>query len=89
MEVLNAHDYDQRQQQNLLQGLGTGQLVVSRHGWPLSADAWEDQMVFLASHGYRAIVHDRRGRGRSSQPSDGNNMDSCADTLQRSLKRWT
>jgi non-heme chloroperoxidase len=43
---------------------GTGQPVVFSHGWPLSADAWEDQMVFLASHGYRAIAHDRRGHGR-------------------------
>jgi non-heme chloroperoxidase len=60
---------------------GTGQPVVFSHGWPLSADAWEDQMVFLASHGYRAIAHDRRGHGRSSQPSDGNNMDTYADDL--------
>jgi non-heme chloroperoxidase len=60
---------------------GTGQPVVFSHGWPLSADAWEDQMVFLASHGYRAIAHDRRGHGRSSQPSNGNNMDSYADDL--------
>jgi len=60
---------------------GTGQPVVFSHGWPLSADAWEDQMVFLASHGYRAIAHDRRGHGRSSQPSRGNNMDTYADDL--------
>ena len=60
---------------------GTGQPVVFSHGWPLSADAWEDQMVFLASHGYRAIAHDRRGHGRSSQPSNGNNMDTYADDL--------
>jgi non-heme chloroperoxidase len=60
---------------------GTGQPVVFSHGWPLSADAWEDQMIFLASHGYRAIAHDRRGHGRSSQPSDGNNMDTYADDL--------
>jgi non-heme chloroperoxidase len=60
---------------------GTGQPVVFSHGWPLSSDAWEDQMVFLASHGYRAIAHDRRGHGRSSQPSDGNNMDTYADDL--------
>jgi len=60
---------------------GTGQPVVFSHGWPLSADAWEDQMVFLAAHGYRAIAHDRRGHGRSSQPSIGNNMDTYADDL--------
>jgi len=60
---------------------GAGQPVVFSHGWPLSADAWEDQMVFLASHGYRAIAHDRRGHGRSSQPSNGNNMDTYADDL--------
>jgi non-heme chloroperoxidase len=60
---------------------GAGQPVVFSHGWPLSADAWEDQMVFLALHGYRAIAHDRRGHGRSSQPWDGNNMDTYADDL--------
>jgi len=60
---------------------GTGQPVVFSHGWPLSADAWEDQMVYLAAHGYRAIAHDRRGHGRSSQPSNGNNMDTYADDL--------
>jgi non-heme chloroperoxidase len=60
---------------------GTGQPVVFSHGWPLSADAWEDQMVFLVAHGYRAIAHDRRGHGRSSQPSSGNNMDTYADDL--------
>jgi non-heme chloroperoxidase len=55
--------------------------VVFSHGWPLSADAWEDQMVFLASHGYRAIAHDRRGHGRSSQSWNGNDMDTYADDL--------
>jgi non-heme chloroperoxidase len=60
---------------------GTGQPVVFSHGWPLSADAWDVQMVFLASRGYRAIAHDRRGHGRSSQPWDGNNMDTYADDL--------
>jgi len=60
---------------------GTGQPVVFSHGWPLSADAWEDQMVFLASRGYRCIAHDRRGHGRSSQPWDGNEMDTYADDL--------
>jgi len=60
---------------------GTGQPVVFSHGWPLSADAWEDQMVFLAAHGYRTIAHDRRGHGRSSQPWNGNDMDTYADDL--------
>ena len=60
---------------------GKGQPVVFSHGWPLSADAWEDQMMFLASHGYRCIAHDRRGHGRSSQPWNGNDMDTYADDL--------
>ena len=60
---------------------GTGQPVVFSHGWPLNADAWDDQLVFVASHGYRAIAHDRRGGGRSSQPWDGNDMDHYADDL--------
>lgn len=60
---------------------GTGQPVVFSHGWPLSADAWEDQMLFLANHGFRAIAHDRRGHGRSSQPWTGNDMDGYADDL--------
>jgi non-heme chloroperoxidase len=62
---------------------GTGQPVVFSHGWPLSADAWEDQMVFLASRGYRCIAHDRRGHGRSSQPWNGNDMDTYADDLEK------
>ncbi|HTG81399.1 MAG TPA: alpha/beta hydrolase [Geobacteraceae bacterium] len=60
---------------------GSGQPVVFSHGWPLSADAWEDQMFFLASRGYRCIAHDRRGHGRSSQPWGGNDMDTYADDL--------
>jgi non-heme chloroperoxidase len=60
---------------------GTGQPVVFSHGWPLTADAWDDQMVFLASRGYRCIAHDRRGHGRSSQPWNGNEMDTYADDL--------
>ena len=60
---------------------GAGQPVVFSHGWPLSADAWEDQMVFLGLHGYRCIAHDRRGHGRSSQPWNGNEMDTYADDL--------
>ncbi len=60
---------------------GTGQPVVFSHGWPLNADAWEAQMGFLASNGYRCIAHDRRGHGRSSQPWHGNEMDTYADDL--------
>src|SRR5437764_307448 len=60
---------------------GSGQPVVFSHGWPLSADAFEDQMFFLASRGYRCIAHDRRGHGRSSQPWNGNDMDGYADDL--------
>jgi non-heme chloroperoxidase len=60
---------------------GTGQPVVFSHGWPLNADDWDDQTFFVASQGYRAIAHDRRGHGRSSQPWDGNNMDTYADDL--------
>jgi non-heme chloroperoxidase len=60
---------------------GSGQPVVFSHGWPLSADSWEAQMFFLASHGYRCIAHDRRGHGRSSQPWHGNEMDTYADDL--------
>ena len=60
---------------------GGGQPVVFSHGWPLSADAWEDQMNFLADRGYRCVAHDRRGHGRSSQPWDGNEMDTYADDL--------
>ena len=65
---------------------GTGQPVVFSHGWPLTADAWESQMFFLASHGYRCIAHDRRGHGRSSQPWNGNDMDTYADDLAELFK---
>ena len=60
---------------------GRGQPVVFSHGWPLSADAFEDQMFFLAQRGYRCIAHDRRGHGRSSQTWNGNDLDTYADDL--------
>lgn len=60
---------------------GRGQPVVFSHGWPLTADAWDDAMMFVADHGYRGIAHDRRGGGRSSQPWDGNDLDTYADDL--------
>src|SRR5947208_12945267 len=71
---------------------GTGQPVVFSHGWPLSADAWEDQMLFLGEHGYRVIAHDRRGHGRSSQPWTGTDRDTYANDLaalpsRRALRR--
>ena len=66
---------------------GSGQPVVFSHGWPLSADAWESQMLFLAQNGYRAVAHDRRGHGRSSQPSEGNEMDTYADDLATLIEK--
>lgn len=60
---------------------GKGRPVVFSHGWPLDADAWDAQMVFLADKGYRVIAHDRRGHGRSGQPWSGNDMDTYADDL--------
>src|SRR5437867_11956026 len=66
---------------------GAGQPVVFSHGWPLTADAFEDQMFFLASRGYRVIAHDRRGHGRSSQPWSGNDMATYADDLAALVER--
>src|SRR5260370_124028 len=66
---------------------GTGQPIVFSHGWPLGADAFEDQMFFLASRGYRCIAHDRRGHGRSSQPWNGNDLDTYADDLAELVKK--
>jgi len=60
---------------------GAGQPIVFSHGWPLSADDWDGQMLFFLQHGFRVIAHDRRGHGRSGQSSDGNNMDTYADDL--------
>ena len=66
---------------------GQGQPVVFSHGWPLSADAFEDQMFFLASRGYRVIAHDRRGHGRSSQPWQGNDLDTYGDDLAELVEK--
>lgn len=66
---------------------GAGQPVVFSHGWPLTADAWEDQMFYLASRGYRCIAHDRRGHGRSSQPWHGNDLDTYADDLAELVRQ--
>lgn len=66
---------------------GNGQPVVFSHGWPLSGDAFEDQMLFLSSHGYRCIAHDRRGHGRSTQPWGGNDMNTYADDLGKIIEQ--
>jgi non-heme chloroperoxidase len=66
---------------------GAGPPVVFSHGWPLSADAWESQMLYLAANGYRCIAHDRRGHGRSSQPWNGNEMDTYADDLSELIEK--
>jgi non-heme chloroperoxidase len=65
---------------------GAGPVVTFSHGWPLSADAWHSQMLFLGQHGYRVIAHDRRGHGRSGQTWTGNNMDQYADDLAELIK---
>ena len=78
----HEHVHHEGRHGNLLQGLGApGPVVTFSHGWPLCADAWEAQMLFLASKGYRCIAHDRRGHGRSSQPWHGNEMDTYSDDL--------
>ena len=66
---------------------GAGQPVVFSHGWPLNADVWDDQMVFVAANGYRAIAADRRGHGRSSQTWDGNELDTYADDLAEVIEQ--
>ena len=77
----DEHDHHPGRHADLLQDWGTGRPVVFSHGWPLCADAWDAQMLFLVQHGYRVIAHDRRGHGRSSQPSRGNDMNTYADDL--------
>ncbi len=65
---------------------GNGQPIIFSHGWPLDSDAWEDQMIFLSSKGYRCIAHDRRGHGRSSQPWSGNDMETYAEDLAKLIQ---
>jgi non-heme chloroperoxidase len=66
---------------------GKGPPIVFSHGWPLDADAWEEQLLYFAAQGFRAIAHDRRGHGRSSQTSEGNEMDTYADNLASLMER--
>jgi non-heme chloroperoxidase len=73
--------YCPRRHADLLQGLGSGQPIVFSHGWPLSADDWDAQMLFFLQQGFRVIAHDRRGHGRSSQTAAGHDMDHYADDL--------
>jgi non-heme chloroperoxidase len=68
---------------------GSGRPVVFSHGWPLSADAWDAQMLFLGMRDYRVIAHDRRGHGRSGQTWDGNDMTPTPTTWRNSSRRWT
>jgi non-heme chloroperoxidase len=77
MSTITAHDGTEI----FYKDWGDGPVVTLSHGWPLSADAWDGQMLFLAEHGYRTIAHDRRGHGRSGQPSAGNDMNTYADDL--------
>jgi non-heme chloroperoxidase len=86
MPYITIGDGKSRDVQIYYKDWGSGKPVVFSHGWPLSADAFEDQMFFLTSRGYRCIAHDRRGHGRSSQPWDGNDFDTYADDLAALVK---
>ena len=79
--TIHEHDQDARRHRDLLQGLGKGQPIVFSHGWPLTGDDWDGQMLYFLDKGFRVIAHDRRGHGRSSQTWDGNEMDTYADDL--------
>jgi non-heme chloroperoxidase len=70
------------------QDWGSGQPVVFSHGWPLDADAWDEQLDLVAGHGFRAVAHDRRGHGRSSQPWNGNDLDTYADDLAELIAQF-
>ena len=67
---------------------GSGQPVLFSHGWPLNADAWDDQAMLVADNGYRAVAHDRRAHGRSSQPWTGHDLDTYADDLAQLINSW-
>ena len=79
--ALHEHDHHQDGTEIYYKDWGEGPAVMLLHGWPLSADAWDGQMLFLAQHGFRTIAHNRRGHGRSSQASAGNDMNTYADDL--------
>ena len=75
------HDHHQGRHEIYYKDWGKGPVVTFSHGWPLSSDTWDGQMLFLAQHGFRVVAHDRRGHGRSSQACSGNDMDGYADDL--------
>src|SRR5512139_1161771 len=81
MSFITTKDGTQIYYKDWGEGRGEGPVVTFSHGWPLNSDAWDGQMLFLAQHGFRVVAHDRRGHGRSSQPSSGNDMDTYADDL--------
>ena len=86
-EITDAFNHHQGRHQIYYKDWGAGQPVVFSHGWPLNADAWDDQAFFVAANGYRAVAHDRRGHGRSGQPWNGNDMDTYADDLAELIER--
>jgi alpha-beta hydrolase superfamily lysophospholipase len=80
-EKIHGYNHNQRRNADFYKDCGKGQPIVFSHGWPLTADDWDAQMLFFGQQGYRVIAHDRRGHGRSTQTSDGNDMDTYADDL--------
>jgi pimeloyl-ACP methyl ester carboxylesterase len=86
-ELCDGHGHDQGRHGNLLQRLGYGEPIFFHHGWPLSADDWDAQMMFFLGKGYRVIAHDRRGHGRSSQTATGHDMDTYADDAFEVVKK--
>jgi non-heme chloroperoxidase len=86
MPYLKVGEEDGRSIDLYYKDWGSGQPVIFCHGWPLSADAWESQLLFFASNGYRGIAHDRRGHGRSTQASGGHDMDTYAEDLSKLIE---